>query len=47
MNLKRGPVEFKHAITYVNKVKVSPTATFSSMNYSFEKRQPYVLHRLD
>jgi histone deacetylase complex regulatory component SIN3 len=46
-NSKRGSVEFNHAITYVNKIKVSLTAIFSSMNHSFEKRQSYVLHGLD
>src|SRR6266516_5480437 len=35
------------AKAYVNKIKVSLTAIFSSMNRSFEKRLSYLLHSLD
>jgi len=47
VNSKRGPVEFDHSITYINKIKVSLTAIFSSMNHNFKKRESYVLHSLD
>ena len=37
VNSKRCLVEFDHAIAYVNKIKVSLTATFSSMSHSLKK----------
>jgi hypothetical protein len=46
-NLTRDPVEDNHAITYANKIKVSLTTIFSSMNHSFGKRQSYLLHGLN
>lgn len=38
-DLKRGPVEFNHAISYVNKIKVSATGPLSKMDSRPEMRR--------